>query len=93
MVAGLIVAEAAVAGLVFVSRRWAAVSAAVGAAMALGFWSLGQGFGQLLSGQSTDPNSGLLLLLMAVGVYGGPPSRRGSQPPGWRPRRRGARSS
>jgi hypothetical protein len=40
-----------------------------GVAMALDFWVLGQGFGQVFTGMATDPNTGLLLVLLALAVY------------------------
>jgi hypothetical protein len=39
-----------------------------GAAMALDFWVLGQGFGQITSGMATDPNTGPLLVLLAFAL-------------------------
>jgi hypothetical protein len=39
-----------------------------GAAMALDFWVLGQGFGQITSGMATDPNTGPLLILLAFAL-------------------------
>lgn len=42
------------------------VSTAAGALLAVGFWIFGQGLGLVFSGQSTDPNSGPLLVLLAV---------------------------
>jgi len=40
-----------------------------GAAMAMDFWVLGQGFGQIFTGMGTDPNTGPLLVLLALAVY------------------------
>jgi hypothetical protein len=40
-----------------------------GVAMALDFWVLGQGFGQLFTGMATDPDTGPLLVLLALAVY------------------------
>ena len=40
-----------------------------GAAMALDFWVLGQAFGQVFSGMATDPDTGPLLVLLALAVY------------------------
>jgi hypothetical protein len=49
--------------------RWARLpAAAFGLALALVFWVSGQDFGLLTSGQATDPNTGLVLALMAVGL-------------------------
>jgi NADH:ubiquinone oxidoreductase subunit K len=41
----------------------------VGVAMALDFWVLGQAFGQVFTGMATDPNTGPLLVLLALAVY------------------------
>jgi hypothetical protein len=40
-----------------------------GAAMALDIWVLGQAFGQIFTGMATDPNTGPLLILLALAVY------------------------
>lgn len=45
-------------------------SALSGATLAAGFWAFGQGFGLVFSGKSTDPNSGPLLLLLALATAG-----------------------
>lgn len=66
----IILAEVVAALLLFAPGRWALAGAGLGAALALATWALGQGFGLLFSGQSTDPNSGPLLVLMAVAAYG-----------------------
>jgi hypothetical protein len=47
-------------------------AAAVGLALALGFWVGSQDLGGLTSGQATDPNSGPLLALMAIALAGKP---------------------
>lgn len=41
----------------------------VGVAMALDFWVLGQAFGQIFTGMATDPDTGPLLVLLALAVY------------------------
>ena len=41
-----------------------------GAALAILYWGVGQSFGQLLSGQATDPNSGPLVVVLALAVAG-----------------------
>ncbi|MGO8860791.1 MAG: hypothetical protein ACLQRH_08485 [Acidimicrobiales bacterium] len=47
-----------------------------GAAMALDIWVLGQAFGQIFTGMATDPNTGPLLILLALTVYpNGAPAR------------------
>jgi hypothetical protein len=40
-----------------------------GVAMALDFWVLGQAFGQPFTGMATDPDTGPLLVLLALAVY------------------------
>jgi len=40
-----------------------------GVAMALDFWVLGQAFGQAFTGMATDPDTGPLLVLLALAVY------------------------
>jgi hypothetical protein len=40
----------------------------VGVAMALDFWVLGEAFGQSFTGIATDPNTGPLLVLLALAV-------------------------
>jgi hypothetical protein len=46
-----------------------AIFLVVGVAMALDFWVLGQAFGQVFSGMATDPDTGPLLVLLALAVY------------------------
>lgn len=41
-----------------------------GAVVATVFWGVGQGFGMLFSGNATDPNSGPLLVLLALALLG-----------------------
>jgi copper(I)-binding protein len=43
-----------------------------GTVVAVVFWMLGQGFGDLFSGQATDPNSGPLLILLSLSLLGVP---------------------
>jgi hypothetical protein len=76
----------------------AGVSAAIGLAVAidwhprafltlavilnLAYWVIGQGLGGILTGSGTDPNSGPLFVLFAIGLYSLLPTRE----PGARPR-------
>ena len=55
-----------VAGLA--GRRWQIAAAAVGSVVATAFWVLGQNVGELYSGQSTDPNTGPLIVVMALAL-------------------------
>ena len=57
-----------VAGLA--RQPWRTVAAVAGAVVATTFWVLGQNVGQLYSGQATDPNTGPLIVLMALALVG-----------------------
>ncbi len=51
---------------------WPAIARAallLGAVAGVAIWVLGENFGGLLTGQGTDPNSGLLLVLLAVAFW------------------------
>jgi hypothetical protein len=52
-------------------RRTAAAAVSLGLVVTLVFWVFGQHFGQLFSGQATDPNSGPALALMAIALLAG----------------------
>ena len=65
----VIALEASLAAAVFAGPVVARGAAVVGAVVAVAMWGLGQGFGLMFSGQSTDPNSGPLLVLLAGAVY------------------------
>lgn len=52
-----------------VTRTWALV---VGLVLSVAIWVVGQDFGQLYSGQATDPNSAPLIALMAVALLARP---------------------
>ena len=58
----------ALIGLTALSRRTLSLSAIVGLVALLAIWVIGQDFGQLYSGQATDPNTGLIGILVAVGL-------------------------
>lgn len=51
-------------------RRLRTVAGWVGLGLAVVFWVVGQGLGDLFSGQATDPNSAPLLALLAVALLG-----------------------
>ena len=51
-------------------RPWRVTAAVVGAVLATTFWVLGQNIGELYSGQATDPNTGPLIVLMALALAG-----------------------
>jgi hypothetical protein len=66
----LVVAEYLI-GVGVLAPRTRVPAAALGLALALVFWVFGQDLGQLTSGRATDPNSGLVLALMAIAVISG----------------------
>ena len=73
---GLAVAGAAlsfVIGLGPLISRHTTVFLTLGAALALDFWVFGEAFGEPFSGIATDPNTGPLLILLALTLY---PNRR-----------------
>jgi hypothetical protein len=58
-----------VIGLGPLMSRHTIVFLVLGAALALDFWVFGEAFGQPFSGIATDPNSGPLLILLALTLY------------------------
>lgn len=70
----LLVAAEALIGVGALVRRTRMPAVALGLALTLAFWVLGQDLGELYTGQATDPNSGPLFALMAIAVLWG--SRR-----------------
>jgi hypothetical protein len=66
----LLVAAEAVTGVGALMRRARVPAVALGLAVTLAFWVLGQDLGALYTGQATDPNSGPLLALMAIALLG-----------------------
>jgi hypothetical protein len=74
---GLLVAAEYLIGLGALARPTRVAVAMLGMALAVVFWVSNQNAGQLSSGQATDPNTGPLLLLMAVSLIAPfVPSRR-----------------
>lgn len=63
-----LVAVEAVIGLAVLVRRSRGVGAAAGVVLIAAIWVVAQDLGQLYSGQATDPNSGPLILLMAIAL-------------------------
>jgi hypothetical protein len=57
-------------------RPWRTAAAVAGAVVATTFWVLGQNIGELYSGQATDPNTGPLIVLMALALVGSTTSTR-----------------
>lgn len=58
---------------IFLPVRGARAAAALAAAAAVVIWVVGENFGGILAGSATDPNSGLLLVLLAAAYW---PARR-----------------
>ncbi|MGN6330054.1 MAG: hypothetical protein ACTHOD_00175 [Motilibacteraceae bacterium] len=71
----LVVLMAAVAVLALRPGPARGVSVALGCLLAAGFWAFGQTFGQLLSGQATDLNTGPLLILLGLAAAAAPTAR------------------
>jgi hypothetical protein len=70
VVAALVVAEALI-GVGALDRWSRGPAVAAGFVLALAIWMVGQDFGQLWTGQATDPNTAPLIALMAVAILGG----------------------
>ncbi len=73
--AGLIALYVLVATWAIVPGWTRQLSVGIGVVVSLTVWLLFQGLGDLTSGQATDPNSGPLLVLLAVAVIGATPQR------------------
>lgn len=63
-----LVAVEALIGLAALVGRSRGIAAAAGLALAVAIWVVAQDFGQLYSGRATDPNTGPLIVLMAVAL-------------------------
>jgi hypothetical protein len=76
-------------GILFApAARMALILATV---VGLAIWVIGENFGGILTGQGTDPNSGLLLILLIAAYW--PLRARSTAPPGASPRRRAGMGS
>jgi hypothetical protein len=64
----VLVAAMALVGIGALARRTRAPAVALGLALTVAFWVLGQDIGALYSGQATDPNTGPLVAVMAIAV-------------------------
>jgi hypothetical protein len=62
-------------GLAALWRKTLRSSAAAGLLALLAIWVIGQDFGQIYSGQATDPNTGAIAVLVAVALLFGYPRR------------------
>ena len=69
VVVALVVAEALI-GLGALYRRSRGPAVAAGFVLALAIWVVGQDFGLLYTGQATDPNTALVIAVMAIAVLG-----------------------
>jgi hypothetical protein len=67
----LLVAAEVLIGVGALTRRSRTPAVALGLALALAMWVMGQDLGALYTGQATDPNSGPLLALMAISLLVG----------------------
>jgi hypothetical protein len=71
LVVFLLVVVEVLIGVGALARRFKAPAVALGLALTLVIWIMGQDLGALYSGQSTDPNSGPLLALMGIALLAG----------------------
>jgi hypothetical protein len=76
--AALVVSEALI-GLAVLHSRSRGPALGAGFVLALAIWVVGQDFGQLYSGQATDPNTAPIIALLAVAILGGRPARVGAR--------------
>jgi hypothetical protein len=75
----VLVAAEVLIGVGALARKLRTPAVALGLALTLAIWVMGQDLGALYTGQATDPNSGLLLAVMAIALLAG---FRASAPPG-----------
>jgi hypothetical protein len=73
-----VVVELAIGLLVFAPRPMRTGALWTGMVVAVVYWAAGQSFGQLFSGQATDPSTGPLVVLLGLVVLGA--CRPGSSP-------------
>jgi hypothetical protein len=64
---GFIVLQALI-GLAIFAPRSRQIAAVLGSVVCCGFWIIGPGFNQLLSGHATDPNTAPLVVVLALAV-------------------------
>jgi hypothetical protein len=76
----LLVAAEALIGLAVLYRGTVALAAGAGLLLAAAVWAIGQNFGALYTGQATDPNTALVMTVMAVAVLGVPRSHAVTAP-------------
>jgi hypothetical protein len=71
LVVVMLVAAELLIGLAVLYRKTVSVGATVGLLVALAIWVIAQNFGQLYTGQATDPNTLPLVVLMALALITG----------------------
>jgi uncharacterized membrane protein len=64
----IVAAVEALLGVVAFSRRAVTVSTVAGFGLLLAIWVIGRDFRQICSGQATDPNMGVIAIVVAVGL-------------------------
>jgi hypothetical protein len=65
---GFIVLQLLIGLAVLIPTRSREIAAVVGSLVCCGFWMVGSGFSQLLSGHATDPNTAPLIVVLALAV-------------------------
>ena len=75
----VVAAVEALIGLAALRRTTLQVSAGTGLVVLLAMWAIGQDFGQVYSGQATDPNTAAVTVVVAVALLAGY-RRRGASP-------------
>jgi hypothetical protein len=65
---GFIVLQVLIGLAAFTPTRSREIAAVVGSLICCGFWMIGSGFSQLLSGHATDPNTAPLIVVLALAV-------------------------
>lgn len=68
----LIALQALIAAGALIGGSARRVSVAVGCTLAAAYWAFGQGFGQMFSGQATDPSTGPLLIVLGIAAVAAP---------------------
>jgi hypothetical protein len=68
-VAVLLAVMSFVIGLGPLLTKRSAVFLVAGIALSLGYWIFGQAFGQMFTGMGTDPNTGPLVILLALTIF------------------------
>ena len=67
----VLVAAEALIGVGALARRTRTPAVALGLALTVALWVMGQDLGALYTGQATDPNTGAALALMAIALLAG----------------------